>query len=231
MLILDKLRYKLIVSAQAEVDSPFNSPQGVLGFALSAIAGGAAGIRSEGFEKTLHIKKNVEVPVIGLLKSRFDDGFVRITGTFSDFEKMMDTRCDMIAVDGTYRVREGFTGPDFIREIKNRFDYPVMADISTFEDGIACIEAGADCISTTLSGYTPETSVQKIKGPDFELAKKLVMSAKIPVIAEGRINTPSDAAQMIRNGVWAVVVGTAITRPHVITSWFNSAITEASKEY
>jgi N-acylglucosamine-6-phosphate 2-epimerase len=38
-------------------------------FAIAAIQGGAAGIRSEGVAKTAEIIKNVNVPVIGYLKT------------------------------------------------------------------------------------------------------------------------------------------------------------------
>lgn len=218
--LFNKLQGGLIVSCQSEGDDPFNSPEGVTMFAKAAIMGGAVGIRSRDTDKTAMIVKNVNVPVIGLTKSKFEDGSVRITGSFKEFEDIMATGIHMAAVDGTFRLREGLTGPDFIAELKKRYPLPVMADISTFEDGTACAEAGADCLSTTLSGYTPETIDKKNAGADFELLRKLVSKVKIPVIAEGRINTPADAGKMIALGAFAVVAGTAITRPRMITSWY-----------
>ena len=99
-----------------------------------------------------------------------------------------------------------------------------MADIATLDEAIACEEAGADLISTTLNGYTPETISDKIKEPNYALVTQLVKRIKIPVVAEGRINTPEAAKKMVELGAYAVVVGTAITRPHIITSWYVDAI-------
>lgn len=222
--IISKLKHDLIVSCQAEGDSPFNSPEGVTMFAKSAIAGGAAGIRSEGIEKTKMILNTVDVPVIGLIKSSFDDGSVKITGSFSDVDDLSFIGCPIIAVDGTFRKREGLTGPEFIHRIKSEFNALIMADIAKEEEAIECEYAGADLISTTLNGYTPETVVDKIHSPNFELIKSLVSKLNKPLIAEGRINSPEAAKKMIELGAYAVVVGTAITRPHIITGWFVDAI-------
>lgn len=220
----NKIKNGLIVSCQAEGNDPFNTPEGVLLFAKAALMGGAVGIRTEGYEKTKKIVEGVDAPVIGLIKSYFDDGFVRITGSFDDVEKLIETKCDVIAIDGTFRKRDGFTGPEFISEVKKRYGCIVMADISTYDDGAACAAAGADCLSTTLSGYTPETNNLPHDKPNIELLKRLSKDFKLPVIAEGRVNTPEYAAQMIKEGAWAVVVGTVLTRPRVVTGWFVDAI-------
>lgn len=224
--VFEQLHKSLIVSCQAEGEDPFNSPEGVTLFAKAAVMGGAAGIRTEGFAKTKMIKENVDVPVIGLIKSYFDDGFVRITGSFKDVEDLIQTKCDIIAVDGTFRIREGLTGPEFIKLLKSSYEnICIMADISTIDDAVACIDAGADCVSTTLSGYTPETKEKsKSNLPDYDLLDKLCKISTIPVFAEGRFNTPETAAKAIELGAWSVVVGTAITRPRVITQWYVDAI-------
>jgi N-acylglucosamine-6-phosphate 2-epimerase len=224
--MLQKIKGRLIVSCQAEGDSPFNNPEGVAAFAISAAMGGAAAIRSEGVKKTRRIVESVGLPVIGLKKSLFDDQSVRITGSFEDVWKMIDAGCDMIAIDGTFRERENLTGPEFIQKIKSIYHVPVMADVATPEQGVACMEAGADCVSTTLSGYTPNTATAGQDGPDIDLVASLSkrLGHRVPVVAEGRYNSPEMARQAIENGAWAVVVGTAITRPHVITKWFNDAI-------
>lgn len=224
--LLGKLRRKLIVSCQAEGNSPFNSPEGVTMFAKAAIMGGASAIRSEGIDKTKMIIEQTNVPVIGLVKSTFEDGLVRITGSIKDVEDLISIGTHIIAIDGTFRKRENLTGPDFINKVKSEFDCIIMADIAKEDEAIACAEAGADFISTTLNGYTPETVSDKNKSPNFELVESLVQQIKIPVVAEGRINTPFDARKMIELGAYAVVVGTAITRPQIITSWFVDAIKE-----
>ena len=224
--LLNKIKSGLIVSCQAEGNSPFNNPEDVAKFAVCAEMGGAAGIRTEGVEKARAIRTRVNLPLIGLVKTEFEDGSVRITGREKDVKDLMDVGCDMLAIDGTFRQRERMTGPEFIKTMKQKYNILIMADIATFEEGLACAEAGADCLSTTLSGYTPETSGINPSGPDLDLIKKLNehFSGRIPVIAEGRYNTPELASQAIKSGAWAVVTGTAITRPQIITKWFYDAI-------
>jgi len=222
-MIINSLKGELIVSCQAEGDDPFNTPEYVALFAKAAQMGGAKGIRSEGIDKIKAIKKAVNLPVIGLVKDIFEDGYVKITGSFNDVERLIKVGCDIIAVDGTFRIREGLTGPDFIKVVKQKYDCIVMADISNFDEAIASAKAGANCVSTALSGYTLETK-SKNTGPDFELIEELSKTISVPVFAEGRINTPEDARKAIELGAYSIVVGTAITRPRIITSWFVNEI-------
>ncbi|AII50824.1 N-acetylmannosamine-6-phosphate 2-epimerase [Hymenobacter sp. APR13] len=218
------LRGGLIVSCQAEGDSPFNSPDGVARFAQAAVLGGAVGIRSEGLDKTRRILTEVNVPVIGLLKSSFADGTVCITGTLAGVRALAEMGCAIVAIDGTLRTRENLNGPDFIRQVKTEVGCLVMADIATVAEGEACVAAGADCLSTTLSGYTPETAHLNAAGPDLALVRELAARVRVPVFAEGRLNTPADAAAARQAGAWAVVAGSAITRPTLITEWYVQAL-------
>lgn len=224
--LFDSFKRKLIVSCQAENGFPLDSPEGVLLLSQTVLLGGASAIRTCGLEKVKLLKQSIDVPVIGLTKSKFEDGTVRITGSFEEVEGLVQAGTDIIAVDGTHRLREGLSGPDFIRQIKQKYPLQcIMADISTYSEALDCKQAGADCVSTTLSGYTPQSASVSHEKPDYVLLKQLVADMPdYPVIAEGRFNTPNDAAQAIQCGAWAVVVGTAITRPHLITSWFVEAI-------
>jgi N-acylglucosamine-6-phosphate 2-epimerase len=226
--IFHKIRNGLIVSCQSEGDDPFNTIEGVTAFAKAAFMGGAVAIRSEGVEKIKSIKASVKLPIIGLLKSTFPDGYVKITGSFSEVEKLLEIGCDIIAVDGTFRERDHFNGPDFIKELKSRYSCIIMADIATVNEAIACENSGADCISSTLNGYTPDTMRNSIN-PNFDIIKQLVHKMKIPVIAEGKINTPIEARKMLEYGVWAVVAGTAITRPRIITQWYINEMKKVKK--
>lgn len=225
--LINKLSNSIIVSCQSEGDDPFNeSPEYMALFARAAVMGGAMGIRTQGIRKINAIKSCVSVPIIGLLKSTFEDGTVRITGSFNEVEALIESHCDIIAVDGTYRLREGLTGPEFIRKIKEVYSKVViLADIATIDEAIACERAGADAVSTTLNGYTPNT-LQDQSGPNFKLLKQCISSLNIPVFAEGRYNTPIEAKQAMELGAHAVISGTAITRPRVITSWFVEAINQ-----
>lgn len=222
--LLSQIKNGLIVSCQAEEDSPFNSPEGVAMFAKAAEQNGAVAIRSQGIAKTKKIIESVNVPVIGLVKSSFDDGTVCITRGEKDVEELLAVGCKIIAIDGTNRKKNNLTGSEFINHIKNRFDVIVWADLSHESETVACINAGADVVSSTLNGYTPQTIDDKKYSPNFSIIEKLVVLSSVPVIAEGRINTPKDAAKMIELGAWAVVVGTAITRPGMITSWFVESL-------
>lgn len=224
--LFEVFKSKLIVSCQAENGFPLDSPRGVLLLAQTVLLGGASAIRSCGLEKIKLLKESLDVPVIGLTKSEFEDGTVRITGSVQEFESLFQIQTDIIAVDGTDRLRDGLSGPAFIKAMKKKYPRQlIMADISTFKEAVDCREAGADCVSTTLSGYTPHTVTPTQQGPNFELLKELVAAMPdYPVIAEGRFNTPHDAARAIALGAWSVVVGTAITRVHTITSWFVEAI-------
>lgn len=228
--VLCKLRNSMIVSCQSEGDDPFNAnPEYMALFARAAEMGGAKGIRTQGIEKLKAIKRAVSLPVIGLLKDKFPDGTVRITGSFSEVEQLIAAGSDIIAIDGTFREREGLTGPDFIAECKSRYGYLILADIATYDEAIACEKAGADCISTTLNGYTPDT-IQYHDGPNYELLARIIKDVHVPVFAEGRYNTPSEAKQAMELGAYAVISGTAITRPRVCTSWFVEAVHQGVKD-
>lgn len=224
--VIEKLKNSMIISCQSEDDDPFNAnPEYMALFARAAVMGGAKGIRTQGLDKLKAIKRAVSLPVIGLLKSKFEDGMVRITGSFEEVELLIKSNSDIIAIDGTFRLREGLSGPDFIKKVKSIYGCVVLADIATYEEAIACEVAGADCISTTLNGYTPDT-MQFHNGPNYKLLEQILADIKVPVFAEGRYNTPPDAKKAIELGAYAVISGTAITRPRVTTSWFVDAVNE-----
>ncbi len=220
------IKGKLIVSCQHEEGSRFNNPESMANFAYCAWQGGAAAIRTEGIDNVLAISKATPLPIIGLVKSAFSDGSVLITGTMQGVKNLAAAGCKVVAIDGTFRLRQGMTGPEFIKKVKKELGILVMADIDGIEEAEACFDAGADCVSTTLAGYTPKTQYVNHDLPDLELLKILCQrhAHGIPVIAEGRFNTPQLAKTAIEIGAWAVVAGTAITRPLTITKWFSDAI-------
>lgn len=228
--LIEQLRGGMIVSCQAEGDDPFNAdPEYMALFARAAEMGGAIGIRTQGIAKLEAIKRTTKLPVIGLLKSQFPDGTVRITGSFAEVEQLIQSKSNIVAIDGTLREREGLAGPDFIKAVKQRYGCLVLADIATFEEAKACEEAGADCVSTTLNGYTPNTK-QFHDGPNYDVLKECVNGLSIPVFAEGRYNTPAEAGEAMKLGAFAVISGTAITRPRVITQWFVEEIKKVTKK-
>ena len=191
--------------------------------AQSAARGGAAGVRAQGLNDIMLIHQSVAVPQIGLWKVGSDGVF--ITPTLEHALAVVDAGAEIVAVDGTRRTRpDGRTLEQTIRAIHDRTNALVMADAGSLEDGLAAQDAGADVVGTTLAGYTGERD--KTEGPDLELLEQLTAKLNIPVFAEGRIHTPAQAREALDCGAYAVVVGTAITHPATITSWFVNALRE-----
>lgn len=220
--ILTRLRGNLVVSCQAYPGEPLRDPRAMALMAQAAVLGGAAGIRAQGLEDISLIRDVVTVPQIGLLK--VGSGGVFITPTLRDALNVVAAGCEVVAIDGTRRERpDGLTLEQTIEGIHARTNAMVMADVGSFDDGIAAQDAGADIVGTTLAGYTPDR--EKTDGPDLALLEQLTARLELPVFAEGRIHTPDHARLAVEAGAYSVVVGTAITHPTTITSWFAAAVT------
>lgn len=221
--ILAQLQGGLIVSCQALEDEPLHGAQIMAAMARAAVQGGAVGIRANSPVDVAAICAAVEVPVIGLYKEVIPGFPVYITPTVLHAEAVAAAGAEIVAVDATNRKRpDGQDAAAFIRQVGEHTGRLVLADVSTYEEGIAAWKAGAEAVSTTLSGYTDNSPHQV--GPDFELLQRLASDLPIPVIAEGRISTPDQAAKALALGAFAVVVGGAITRPQWITRQFTDRI-------
>jgi N-acylglucosamine-6-phosphate 2-epimerase len=211
----------LIVSCQADPGSPFDDPLFIRAFAQAAIQGGASALRLQGASNILAVRKEQTSTIIGLIKRHDDDlGDIYITPEQSDVNDVINAGADIVAFDATLRKRP-VPISELIQLIHQRGKL-AMADISTAIEALAALEAGADYVSTTLSGYTHYSP--KLDGPDLELISDLAKRGIAP-IAEGRIRTPDEALQALEHGAFAVVVGSAITRPEVVTSWFVKRMT------
>ncbi|MCI8430724.1 MAG: N-acetylmannosamine-6-phosphate 2-epimerase, partial [Lachnospiraceae bacterium] len=79
-------------------------------------------------------------------------------------------------------------------------------------------------IGTTLVGYTEESRELRIEDNDFELIREILSRVSHRVIAEGNIDTPEKVRRVMDLGVYSVVVGSAITRPQLITRTFVDAL-------
>ncbi|BCA41007.1 N-acetylmannosamine-6-phosphate 2-epimerase [Kluyvera ascorbata] len=212
----------LIVSCQPVPGSPLDKPDIVAAMALAAVQAGAVAVRIEGIENLKATRPLIAVPIIGIVKRDLDDSPVRITPYLEDVDALAQAGADIIAFDGTERVR-----PVAVAETIARIHHHqsvAMADCSSQQDAAFCHQLGADIIGTTLSGYTCDVVP---KEPDLPLVAAL--SAKgYRVIAEGRFNAPAQAAQAMARGAWAVTVGSAITRLEHICQWYRDAIIEGA---
>ena len=213
---LEKMRGGLIVSCQAERQSPLGEPAILAALAQAAVAGGAVGIRANGPENLAAICAVVSVPVIGIYKVARPGSDVYITPMAADAQVIVaaaNPSPEIIAFDATERERWGGANwRETMRYIQWDAKALAMADIATLEEGLAAAEAGADIVATTLSGYTAETAFkQATGGPDLALVRALAERTATPIICEGRVHSPALAKAALEAGAWAVVVGTAIT--------------------
>lgn len=216
---------QLIVSCQALPGEPLFGPEIMAKMALAARQGGAKAIRANGPADIRAIRAAVELPLIGLFKETIPGYPVYITPTLEHARAVAEAGADIIAIDATQRPRPAPGSlADFIAAIHAETGCPVLADIATLEEGLAAEAAGADLVSTTMSGYTGDSPVQT--GPDLELVRCLATHLRVPLLAEGRYKTPEQISQALNHGATAVVVGGAITRPQEITAWFVAALPE-----
>ncbi|MDQ0643838.1 N-acetylmannosamine-6-phosphate 2-epimerase [Microbacterium murale] len=217
---LEALTGGLVVSVQADDGTPVRNVEVIAALAESALLGGAHGLRLNGPDDVRRLRPVTELPIIGLHKVHNGIRNV-ITPEIGLAVGLAEAGADIIAVDAT--VEQLGARFDMLREIADATRRPVMADVSTFEEGVLAWENGASVVGTTLSGYTPESrravGAGSIDDPDLRLVAELV-AAGIPTMAEGRYRTPSQVAAAFDAGVLAVVVGGAITDPIAITRRF-----------
>lgn len=219
--IIEGLRGKLIVSVQAYPGEPMRNPETMAQVARAAEIGGAAAIRCQGLSDIAAIKGRVEVPVIGLWKEGHEG--VYITPSLRHAKACRMAGADIVAIDATSRPRlDGLSFAETTAAMHAEGAL-VMADCGSYEDAKNAYDAGADILSTTLAGYTGDRPLTE--GPDLELLAEVVAAfPDRPVICEGRVHTPADAVAALDAGAFAVIVGTAITHPTRITTWFTKAI-------
>ena len=222
---LTRIKDGLIVSCQAEDGSPFFQPDSMARFAMAAELGGAVGIRAK--EPDIRaVKDSCSLPVIGIDKVYLEGFEVYITPRFEDAERIAAAGADIIALDCTPRARPGgVTMEELVRRIEEELKLPVMADIATLEEAVAAEKAGAAVVATTMSGYTAYSPPRE--APDFDLLEAVIRAVAVPVIAEGHIFTLAEARACLALGAWAIVIGTAITRPIELTQRFAKALRQA----
>lgn len=222
--ILDKIKGGLIVSCQALASEPLYDSYIMSKMAWSAKLGGAVGIRANTVVDIKAIKEKVDLPIIGIIKQEYDGSDVYITPTMKEVDALVETGCEIIAIDATNRLRpNGETLETFFTKVREKYPNQLfMADTSCFDEGKKAEELGFNLIGTTMAGYTPYTKGTPL--PDFNLMRRYVSELHTPVIAEGGIWVPEQLKKAIDIGAHSAVVGTAITRPRDITKHFAEVL-------
>lgn len=219
--LLESLKGGLIVSCQIEKHAPCYHEDIVELMVKSAIWGGACGLRLNGVDNIKKIRKSTDLPIIGLIKVFSDETEIFMTPTMNEVRSIIEAGADIVAIDGTDRMIQGRKGYDIIPEIKKEFPNTVIfADVRDEEDALASLELGADIVAPTFYRFKKDAKSSDL--PDWEMFARMcqVCKDKGIVMMEGKIWTPDDAIRAFHYGAHSVVIGSAITRPHLIMRRF-----------
>lgn len=220
--LLESLQGGLIVSCQVQHDDPIYTDDMALKMAQGAQWAGAVAIRANSPEQIKQIKEHVDLPVIGLYKIWHETSNVFVTPTLEACKQVWEAGAEIIALDCTNQVsHDGTLAWDLLPVLKKEIPEAIIfADVSNYEEAKRAIEYGADIVAPTLYGYTPET--EHIEEPDLREFARMCRDFKDDayVMMEGHVYTPEDAMKCIFLGAHSVVVGSAITRPHLIAKRF-----------
>lgn len=223
--MFEAIKNNVIISCQALPGEPLYVEEKSIMYLMARAAkmAGSPAIRTSSVRDVIDIKEETGLPVIGLIKRQYENSEVYITPTMREIDELVEAGSDIVALDCTFSKRAtDETINEFIESIKVKYpEIILMADISTFEEGINAYKCGVDIVGTTMNGYTEQSKKENIS--NVELVKKLVEEVDIPVIAEGKVHYPHQVKEMLDAGAYAVVVGGAITRPLEIAQRFMDA--------
>lgn len=224
--LIESFKNGLIVSCQVQHDDPIYTDDIVVKMAEAAKWAGAVGIRANTPEQIKAIKEKVDLPIIGLYKIWQDNTDVFITPTLESAIEVWEAGAEIIALDCTSQINgEGRPAYELLSIVKKEIPEAIIfADVSNYEEGKRAIALGADIVGPTLYGYTAET--KNIEYPDLREFARMCRDFKddVYMIMEGHVYTPEDAIKCLYLGAHSVVVGSAITRPHLIAKRFVDLI-------
>lgn len=220
--LIESMKRGLIVSCQVQKDDPIYTDDIVVKMAEAAAWAGAVGIRANSPEQIKAIKDKVDLPMIGLYKIWHDDTDVFITPTLESAKQVWEAGAEIIALDCTSQTtHEKTKAYELLPIVKKEIPEAIIfADVSNYEEAKRAIELGADIVAPTLYGYTEET--KNIEEPNLREFARMCRDFKDDayVMMEGHLYTPEDAMKCLYLGAHAVVVGSAITRPHLTAKRF-----------
>lgn len=213
---------ELIISCQAYEETPLYGPENMKTMAESVLMGGAKAIRACWPQDIKAIRSLGDTPIIGINKkinnNQTSKDAIIITPTLEDAIEVIEAGCDVLALDCTIR---SFRNEEdlyaLLKSIKDKYpEIAIMADCSTFEEGVFAANTGlVDIVATTLSGMN-----KQLDKPDVELVKRLKAAIDIPINAEGHIWDLNDLKNVKEAGADMITIGSAISRPHLITERF-----------
>ena len=161
--------------------------------------------------------------MIGLYKQWNPGTDVFITPNLDAVRQVYEAGAEIIALDCTDQINaDGRPAWELFPEAKKAFpDAMFFADVSNYEEAARAVEMGADIVGPTLYGYTEQT--KHIEEPDLREFARMCrdFGDQAYMIMEGHIYSPEDAIKCLYLGAHAVVVGSAITRPHLTTKRFT----------
>ena len=215
---LEQLKDGLVVSCQPVAGGSLDHPGTTAAFATAVLRGGASGLRIEGIENLKAVRAVTDRPIIGLVKVALMDSPVRITPQTGQVRELVKAGADIVAFDASDRAR-----PEPISSLVEAIldgGAIAMADCATLEDGRLATDLGCEILGSTLSGYLGGPVPSQ---PDLELVRSLAGLGRF-TMAEGRYRRPEDLGAALEHGADGVVVGSAITRPEHVTSWFATEL-------
>jgi N-acylglucosamine-6-phosphate 2-epimerase len=222
--VLERLRGGLIVSVQAETDSPLNAPHAIALLSRVAVANGAAGIRAEGLARLGAVRRAVGVPIVGIVKRAYAGFEPYITASEREIAEVAAAGAEIVAFDATARPRpDGRDVAAVVAAIHARGAL-AMADCATEDDVRRAAAAGAEVVATTLCGYTEQTRGTPL--PALALLRACAASGLF-AICEGGVASPEDVRAAFAAGANAVVAGTALTNVDVLVRRFAAAAPRA----
>lgn len=215
--VIEKLRGGLLVSCMATEDEVLHGPQLMAAMAVCAEQGGAVGIKASGERDVAAVSRTVRIPVMGMTSRQDPSGKRWITPTFESCEALVKAGAQIVAIQGTKARTYGDPTEVLIRRTHEELKAALMVDVANVEEARAAEAMGADMIRPAYRQPTP----------DWDLLGKVIAAVSCPVVAEGGYWRPEEAAKAFEMGVFCAVVGTAITRPTLITKWWIDTIAKA----
>jgi putative N-acetylmannosamine-6-phosphate epimerase len=203
----------IIISCQADPNTPTNFVDMIVAFSTSAEMGGANGLRLEGNTNVTAVRQTTNLPIIAIHKSYTADEKVLITGDHTSIPSLIEAGANIVAFDATERER-----PSTLNKIITTIHQHgalALADIRTLDDVKRCMDLNVDAIATTLSVWDLPDYV-----PDIQLIQHIKEITDLPIIAEGNFWSPEDVKQALDAGAYSVVIGSAVTRPWRITEYY-----------